>query len=97
MEMGVRREDLVGRVDGHDVVVAGDRPVRPGVLVALREVDRVLFPQPLEIGPHGVGLEKGRVGDVIVLERDGIGRGARGLFQVNTTIAHGILPRIVVL
>jgi hypothetical protein len=52
------------------------------------KVDGVLLPQALEIGPLGVGPEELRVGDVDLVEGDGIGPGAGFGLQVNGSVAH---------
>jgi hypothetical protein len=68
----LRGKDLVRRVHGHDVVVARHGPVGPEFAVAA-EVHRRLVAQALEPRPVSVRLEQERIGDIDVLEGDGVG------------------------
>ena len=56
-------------LDLHDVVVFGDRPIRPehAVLAVMHGV----FPaQPFEIGPERIGMKQFGIARIELLERD---------------------------
>jgi MFS family permease len=67
-ERGVRRVGLVRRVDGHDVPVAGHRPVWT-VQGAVTEVHRIVAPQPREEAVPSVFGIQVRIADVDLVER----------------------------
>jgi hypothetical protein len=66
-----RGVDLRVALDLHDVLEFGDRPVGVTMLHRARAVvNRLLLAQPVEEGPHGIGVEQRRLRDVILLQRD---------------------------
>jgi hypothetical protein len=77
-ETRFRRIDLMIGLDMHDVVVLHHRPVRTELAV-LAVVNRILFPQPLKIGPERIGAEKIGIAGIEVLKRRRIGLVARRL------------------
>jgi hypothetical protein len=78
-------------VDGHDVVVPGDRPI--GAELALgRQVDGIFGPQALEVPPHLIGLEQGRLGRIDLVQRRCIGQGPGIARQVRIAVAHLARP-----
>src|SRR6185437_6060762 len=54
--------------DLHDVVVSGDRPIRPEDTV-LAVMDRFLAAQPVEIGPVRIGLKQFGIAGVELFQR----------------------------
>ena len=85
-----RGERLVVGVDRHDVVVFGDRPIGPE-LVLLRVVNRIFGAQSLKHRPVGIGLEEGRLGWVQLIQRRCIDQGAGVLGQINVSVAHDFI------
>ena len=51
-------------------------------------MDRVFAAQALEVPPHGVLLEQGRLGRVQKLERGGVSLGPTIVGQVDSAVAH---------
>ncbi len=75
-------------VHGHDVVIAGDRPIGAELAVAA-VMDRRLPAQPLEPGPVGIGAEQLRVTGVEIFQGRRIGLGPRVLGQSHGAVSHG--------
>jgi len=73
-----RGEHRMVGLDVHDVVVAGDRPVRPEHRV-LAVMHRILAAQPVEIRPEGIGLEQLGMAGIVVRQRQCVGAFACGV------------------
>ena len=65
-------EGLMVGVHGEDVVPAGDGPVR-AELALRREVDRILPPQPGEVGPDRILLEPAGISRIDLVQGQGVG------------------------
>jgi hypothetical protein len=56
-------------LDVHDIVVFGDRPIRPKHAV-LAVMHGVFLAQPVEIGPERIGTKQFGIAGIELLERD---------------------------
>ena len=87
----VRRKHLIIGVDGHDVLVAGHRPIGPELAV-VAPVHRRLAPQAFEVGPEAVGQEQVRITGVKIFQRHRVGIGPRLVPECARIVGHGRIP-----
>ena len=76
-------------VHGHDVLVAGNGPVRTKEL-AVRQMHRVVAPQPLKVMPHRVIKEEHGLGRIDLINRQAESLVSGGLLKVGES-GHGLI------